>query len=109
MDNTGVSLFYPTPAQAATNLENAKIFTRIYVLATSENVKTALESTPTVQNIFCLGHLNNILVFDDEKEEHWVHVRAVLQMLKDKGLTADAHRCAFTKASWAEAGFQISP
>ncbi|KAL8941824.1 MAG: hypothetical protein Q9216_002024 [Gyalolechia sp. 2 TL-2023] len=109
MENTGVSVFYPTPAQAATNLKNATIFTRINILAAPQNISAALESSSTLQNTFCLGHLNNILVFGDKKEEHYDHVRAVMQVLKDKDLRADIRHCAFTKSNWTEAGFQISP
>ncbi len=35
------------------------------------------------------------------------HVRAVLQMLQNRGMRANLKRCAFTKPNWAEAGFHI--
>lgn len=37
-----------------------------------------------------------------------MHVRAVLEMISAKGMLADVFRCAFHKASFAEAGFWIS-
>ncbi|KAL8769236.1 MAG: hypothetical protein Q9209_004737 [Squamulea sp. 1 TL-2023] len=109
VQNSGVSVFYPSPVRAATNLTNATIFTRINIIADPQVVQAALESTPALQNTFCLGHLNNILVFDGDKDNHTSHVRTVLQMLTDKSLKADIHGCAFNKDSWVEAGFHIEP
>ncbi|KAL9022954.1 MAG: hypothetical protein Q9196_007452 [Gyalolechia fulgens] len=83
MQDTGVSVFYPDPVQAAINLKNATIFTRINIIATPQTVRAALESTSVLQNTFCLGHLNNVLIFDGDTQEHTLHVRAVLQMLRD--------------------------
>lgn len=48
-----------------------------------------------------------MLVFNAAQEEHMTHVRAVLQMLQTRGMKANLKRCAFTKPSWAEAGFRI--
>ncbi|KAI4157935.1 MAG: hypothetical protein L6R39_000567 [Caloplaca ligustica] len=107
LENSGVSVFFPTPVQAATNLQNATLFTRLNARATPQAVKAALESTPTLRNTFCLGHLNNVLIFGSNGEDHCTHVRAVLQMMRDKGMTADIHKCAFTKPKWDDAGFHI--
>ncbi|KAL8692041.1 MAG: hypothetical protein Q9218_002850 [Villophora microphyllina] len=97
LQHSGVSVFYPHVAQAATNLKNATLFTRINVIASPETVKTALESTPTLLNTFCLGHLNNVLVFDSDREQHVPHVCTLLNMMRDKGLKADIDLCAFDK------------
>ncbi|KAL9576151.1 MAG: hypothetical protein Q9212_007341 [Teloschistes hypoglaucus] len=107
LENTGVSVFYPSPASAGTNLKNATLFTRINIIASPEVTKAALESTPTLQNTFCLGHLNNVLIFDNDGEEHTSHVSAVLEMLVARDLKAYIHGCAFDKASWTDAGFQF--
>ncbi|KAL9008368.1 MAG: hypothetical protein Q9173_006501 [Seirophora scorigena] len=109
LQNTGVSLFYPSETQAATKLKDASIFTRINLFETPEHVATTLESTPALHNQFCLGHLNNVLIFSRDEQEHTAHVQAVMQAFFDKGMRADIHKCAFHKANWAEAGFQISP
>ncbi|KAI4111171.1 MAG: hypothetical protein LQ345_006860 [Seirophora villosa] len=109
LQSTGISLFYPSVAQAATNLRDATIFTRINLLETPEHVAITLESTPALLNQFCLGHLNNVLIFSRDEQEHMAHVQAVLQAISDKGIRADIDKCAFHKANWAEAGFQISP
>ena len=62
-----------------------------------------------ISSTFCLGHYNDILIFDIKKELHEAHVKSVLQMLEDNGLKADIKRCAFDKPGWAEAGFHIQP
>lgn len=104
---SGATVFYPEPQVAAQMLQAATVFTRINVRATSETVMEALNRSPHLQNTFLLGHLNNILVFDADQEEHTTHVKAVLQMLTDEKLKADIKLCAFTKPSWVEAGFRI--
>lgn len=103
------SVFYPTPVQAAINLRNATLFTRINVRADPQRVNAAFAATPNVQNTFSLGHLSDILVFDSAKPQHTAHVKAVLQMLRDNKLYMDTKRCAFDKPSWTEAGFHIEP
>ncbi|KAL8954668.1 MAG: hypothetical protein Q9193_007146 [Seirophora villosa] len=109
LQNPNVSLFYPSVAQPATNLQEATIFTRINLLETPENVATNLESAPALHKQFCLGHLNNVLIFSRDEEEHTAHVLAVMQVFLDKGMRADIDKCALHMASWTEAGFQISP
>ncbi|KAI4189863.1 MAG: hypothetical protein LQ346_005042 [Caloplaca aetnensis] len=106
--NTCVSVFYPSQAQAASNLRNATIFTRIHILATPKDVKTVLESTPTIQETFCLRHLNNVLIFDSDEEEHISHVRAVLRLIGDNDMEADTDDSMFHKRSWMGAGFRIA-
>lgn len=104
-----VSVFYPSSPAAATRLKKANLFTRLSVIATPDVVKQALDTTAGLSNTFCLSHYNDILVFDINKEAHTSHIKTILQMLKDKGLQANIHRCAFYKPGWAEAGFHIAP
>ncbi|KAL8628826.1 hypothetical protein Q9189_005458 [Teloschistes chrysophthalmus] len=106
LENNGVDVIYPSPA-SATNLKNATLFTRINIIASPEVTKAALQNTPTLQNTFCLGHTNNVLIFDNDAQEHTSHVRAVLEMLMARDLKAYIHGCAFNKASWTDAGFRI--
>ena len=103
------SVFYPSSAAASTRLKKATFFTRLGIRATPEIVKRLLETTTGISNTFCLGHYNDILVFDMKKDLHEAHVKSVLQMLKDNNLKADLGRCAFDKPGWAEAGFHIEP
>ena len=103
------SIFYPSSAAASTRLKKATFFTRLGIRATPEVVKHVLESTAGISNTFCLGHYNDILVFDVKKDLHEAHVKSVLQMREDNHLKADIERCAFDKPGWAEAGFHIQP
>jgi hypothetical protein len=109
LQSSGATIFYPIPEAAAENLQTATLFTRIYIRTTPQVVADALKKSPHLTNTFLLGHYNNVLVFDRVKEEHMTHVRAVLQMLRDKDLKADIDHCAFDKPSCAEAGFYIDP
>jgi hypothetical protein len=104
---SGATVFYPSNSQAATNLKNATLFTRLNILAAPTTVSTMLERTQQIQNTFCIGHYNSILVFDTEREAHTEHVRTVLQMLQDGDTKADIRGCAFSKSNWVDAGFHI--
>lgn len=107
--NSGASVFYPSPPSAAENLKNASLFTRLHIRATPQVAQQAINSTPTLRNTFLLGHLNDVLIFDTEKGAHITHVKAVLKMLEEKGMTADINLCAFDKPDWTSAGFHIDP
>lgn len=103
------SVFYPDSASAADNLKNATLFTRIHIRATPQDAQDALNSAPQLRNTFLLGHLSDVLIFDNDKEQHITHVSAVLEMLRGKDMKADIELCAFDKPSWTEAGFHIDP
>ena len=103
------SVFYPKHLQAATNLKNATLFTRINIKAGPDAVKTALEKCPHTRNTFLVGHFNDILIFDTVETIHIADVRVVLQMLQDNSLYSDIERCAFSQPTWAKAGFFIEP
>jgi len=106
---SAATIFFPALPAAAQNLQTATLFTRIHIRATPQIVKDALENTPNLKQSFLLGHHSDVLVFDRVEEEHVTHVRALLQMLRDKDLKADLEKCAFNKKTWAEAGFHIDP
>ena len=105
--HTGATVFYPSNSQAAKNLKNATFFTRINIIAAPSAVTAMLERTHQIQNTFCYGHYNDVLVFDAERAAHTEHVRAVLQMLQDGDTKANIRLCAFNKPTWADAGFHI--
>ncbi|TEY87349.1 hypothetical protein BOTCAL_0003g00290 [Botryotinia calthae] len=109
LQNSGASVFYPSLPSAAENLKNATLFTRLHIRATPQVAQQAIDSTPTLRNTFLLVHLNDVLIFDTEKEAHIVHVSAVLKMLEEKGMKADINLCAFDKPDWTSAGFYIDP
>ena len=106
---SGASVFYPKPQQAAKNLVNATLFTRINILATPALVAETISASPDLHNPFCLGHMNNVLIFDTNESEHHSHVRILLQLLRDQDMKADIERCFFDKPNWTEAGFYIDP
>ena len=107
--SSGCSVFYPKPALAADNLKNAMLFTRLHLRTTPQTTQAVLDSAPQLRNTFLLGHLNNVLIFDTDHEQHVAHVNAVLDMLRGKDIKADIELCAFHKPSWTEAGFYIDP
>ena len=103
------TVFYPTDPDAASNLQNATIFTRINIRASAETVKQMFDISPALLNSFCLGHYNDVLIFDLTEADHTPHVRTLLLSLQAKGLKADIKKCAFNQPSWANAGFHIEP
>ena len=48
---------------------------------------------------FCMAFLDDILIYSDTLEEHCIHVRCVLQVLKGAGLTLKPEKCEFHKSS----------
>jgi hypothetical protein len=101
------SFFYHIPSSAIDNLKDATIFTRLHLQATPQAVQNAVSSMPELQNTFLLVHLNRILLFDHDREQHSAHLRAVLAMLQRKGIEFILHLSAWFKPSWKEAGFDI--
>ena len=57
---------------------------------------------------FCTAFLNNILIYSDTLEEHCIHVRRVLEVLKGVGLTLKLEKCEFHKSSVKFLGVIIS-
>ena len=46
-------------------------------------------------NNFCTVYLNDILIYSEIKAEHKIHVKRVLQKLREAGLQADITKCTF--------------
>ncbi|XP_068234102.1 uncharacterized protein [Palaemon carinicauda] len=44
---------------------------------------------------FCVGYVDNILIFSRTKEEHRRHVRAILKRLQENGLVVRFDKCTF--------------
>ncbi|KAL8792751.1 MAG: hypothetical protein Q9195_004638 [Heterodermia aff. obscurata] len=106
MSPSPTTFFTPHHPLALPNLKNATLFTRINVRAAApEAVKTALEHCRHTRSTFCLGHFNDILVFDTLETLHAAHVLVVLEMLRDNKWRSDIERCAFLQPTWAKAGF----
>ena len=46
-------------------------------------------------NKFCTAYLNDILIYSNNEAEHEIHIKHILQKLKEAGLQADITKCAF--------------
>ena len=47
---------------------------------------------------FCTAFLDDILIYSDTLEEHRIHMRRVLEVLKGAGLTLKLEKCEFHKS-----------
>ena len=57
---------------------------------------------------FCTAYLDDILIYSNDELEHKVHVKKVLQRLRDAGLQADLKKCEFHVTRTKYLGFIIS-
>ncbi|CDH61371.1 retrotransposon ty3-gypsy subclass [Lichtheimia corymbifera JMRC:FSU:9682] len=57
---------------------------------------------------FVMVYLDDILIYSKSKEEHELHVRKVLQRLRDEKLIANIKKCEFYKTELEFLGFHIS-
>lgn len=58
---------------------------------------------------FVIIHLDNILIYSNNLEEHLQHVQQVLARLREVGLFAKAEKCEFHTTKVEFLGFVISP
>lgn len=104
------TIFYPPDRAACARARGASVFSRLAVVADSQQVLAALGRTPAVTEAFSLVHGNVILVFGDHVETHQEQVRAVLLMLRDNGdLGIDFSECVFDAQDAKAAGFSLDP
>jgi hypothetical protein len=59
-------------------------------------------------DIFCTAYLDDILIYSENVLEHELHVKKVLQRLRDAGLQADIKKCEFGVTKTKYLGFIIS-
>lgn len=57
---------------------------------------------------FCTAYLDDILIYSDNELEHEIHVKKVLQRLRDAGLQVDIKKCEFSVTRTRYLGFIIS-
>ena len=62
-----------------------------------------------ILDVFVVVYLDDILVFSQNAEEHYVHVRDVLQRLRDNQLYAKLEKCSFSTTSVEFLGYVITP
>lgn len=59
-------------------------------------------------NDFCTAYLDDILIYSNDELEHKVHVKKVLQQLRDTGLQVDLKKCEFHVTRTKYLGFILS-
>ena len=57
---------------------------------------------------FCSVYLDDVLVYSENEAEHELHVKKVLQRLRDAGLQVDIRKCEFSVTRTKYLGFIIS-
>src|SRR5258708_9397825 len=62
-----------------------------------------------LMDVCTVGYLDDILVYSDSLEDHWNHVREVLQCLRKAGLYANLKKCKFHTDTMEYLGFILSP
>jgi len=60
-------------------------------------------------DIFCVASLNDILIFLQNLEDHWKHIRTILRLVEEAGLTLKASKCEFHTRETEYLGYVISP
>ena len=60
-------------------------------------------------DIFIVIYLDDILIFSDSLEDHWVHVRHVLECLHNYDLHSKPEKCLFHTQKIEFLGFMVTP
>src|SRR5712664_2886105 len=60
-------------------------------------------------DIFVVIYLNNILIFSNSLEDHWVHIRQVLEHLREYNLHSKPKKCVFHTQKIEFLGFMVTP
>jgi hypothetical protein len=60
-------------------------------------------------DVFCIAYLDDILIYLDDLEQHWQHVRRILERVEDVGLMLKASKCEFHTDRMEYLGYIISP
>ena len=59
-------------------------------------------------DIFCVGILDDVIVYSATPEEHVQHVRTILAVLRQHQLYAKIQKCEFSKEEMTFVGFLVS-
>ncbi|KAM3455793.1 hypothetical protein MY3296_002211 [Beauveria thailandica] len=105
--STNVAVWSPALPTAFDRACAATIFTRLETRHSHQELNAAFETTPDVDQTFCLSVNNVILVFSASRDEHTVHCRKVLQMLQDRSMRADLDGCVFDSEQSTDAGIRL--
>jgi hypothetical protein len=60
-------------------------------------------------DVFCIAYLDDILIYSDNLEQHRRHVKMILRMVEEVGLTLKASKCEFHTNKTEYLGYIISP
>src|SRR5882724_3154455 len=60
-------------------------------------------------DIFVVIYLDDILIFSNSLEEHWVHVRCILEHLHEYNLHSKPEKCLFHTQKIEFLGFMVTP
>jgi len=56
-----------------------------------------------------VAYLDDILIFSQKLEDHWEHVRTILEQVKETGLTLKDSKCEFDTTEIEYLAYMISP
>ncbi|KAK6521094.1 hypothetical protein TWF506_001328 [Arthrobotrys conoides] len=104
---TNVAVWSPSDETAFDNARSATIFTRIGTRHSADELKVALDATPTVKQTFCLSVNNVLLIFSNSIENHRADVRAVLTMLQENSMKANPRDCVWDVGGPTDAGIRL--
>src|SRR5882724_5000325 len=60
-------------------------------------------------DIFVVIYLNDILIFSNSLEDHWVHIRCILEHLHEYDLHSKPEKCLFHMQKIEFLGFMVTP
>src|SRR5882724_9860684 len=60
-------------------------------------------------DIFIVIYLNDILIFSNSLEDHWVHIRCILKHLCKYDLHSKPEKCLFHTQNIKFLGFMVTP
>ena len=60
-------------------------------------------------NIFIVIYLDDILIFSDSLEDHWVHIQCILEHLCEYDLHSKPEKCLFHMQKIEFLGFMVTP
>jgi hypothetical protein len=60
-------------------------------------------------DVFCITYLNNILIYSDNLEQHYQHVRRILERVEEVGIILKVSKYEFYTDRTEYLGYIISP
>lgn len=58
-------------------------------------------------DVFCVVYLDDVLIYSENEDEHWDHVRKVVRALLEHRLSAKLSKCAFNRTEVTFLGFIV--